>query len=90
MAERDYLVHDLLMRFCTNDKLVQIMGELRDLIDWAQVTIVSRRPDAYDITIHEHLQVLEAMRAQDVDGARTAIRSHLTGALARYTRGDGT
>jgi DNA-binding GntR family transcriptional regulator len=87
MAERDYTVHDLLMRFCTNDKLVQIMRELRDLIDWAQATIVSRRPDAYDITINEHLQVLEAMYARDVSRARTAIRDHLEGALARYTGG---
>lgn len=84
MVERDYTVHDLLLRFCTNDKLILIMSELRDLIDWAQGTIVSRQPDVYDITIPEHLHVLEAMRARDMEGARVAIRQHLQSALARY------
>ena len=85
MIERDYMVHDLLMRYRTNDKLIQLMGELRDLIDWAQTTMVSREPRAYDVTVHEHLHILDAMRERDVETARIAIREHLEGALARYT-----
>lgn len=90
LAERDYMVHDLLMRYCRNARLVAIMHDLRDLIDWAQATIVSRQPEAYDITVFEHMRIVEAMRARDVSRAREAVRAHLEGALARmqWQRGE--
>lgn len=83
MVERDYMVHDILMRFCRNKRLVTIMRDLRDLIDWAQATIVSRQPEAYDFTVHEHMHIVEAMRARDVVAARRVVRAHLEAALAR-------
>jgi len=83
LAKRDYMVHDLLMRYCRNARLVAIMRDLRDLIDWAQATIVSRQPEAYDVTVHEHMHIVEAMQARDVVEARRAIREHLERALAR-------
>jgi DNA-binding GntR family transcriptional regulator len=84
IAERDYMMHDLLMRFCRNLRLVAIMDDLRDLIDWAQATIVGRQPEAYDVTVYEHIGIVEAMRARDVATARQAVRVHLERALARY------
>lgn len=88
LAERDYQAHDLLMRHCSNAKLVEIMRDLRDLIDWAQATIVSRQPEAYEITVLEHLRIIEAMQARDVEAARQAVRKHLKGALKRACKQD--
>ena len=83
LAERDYMAHDLLMQYCRNARLVEIMRNLRDLIDWAQASIVARQPEAYDITVHEHMCIVKAMRARDVAAAREAVRAHLEGALRR-------
>lgn len=84
LVERDYMVHDLLMRYCSNARVVQIMHGLRDLIDWAQATIVTRNPAAYATTVHEHMRVIEAMLARDVQSAQHEIETHLQSALARY------
>ncbi len=84
LVERDYLVHDLLMRYCSNKKVIEIMRDLRVLIDWAQATIVSRNPAAYATTVLEHMRIVEAMLARDVPRAQYEIETHLYGALARY------
>lgn len=84
LVERDYMVHDLLMRHCSNAKVIEIMQGLRDLVDWAQATIVSRNPAAYATTVREHMRIVEAMLARDVRCAQHEIETHLQGALARY------
>lgn len=84
LVERDYMVHDLLMRHCSNAKVIEIMQGLRDLVDWAQATIVSRNPAAYATTVREHMRIVEAMLARDVQCAQHEIEMHLQGALARY------
>jgi len=84
LVERDYMVHDLLMRHCSNAKVIEIMQGLRDLVDWAQATIVSRNPAAYATTVREHMRIVEAMLARDVQCAQREIEMHLQGALARY------
>lgn len=83
LVERDYMVHDLLMRYCSNTKVVEIMLGLRDLVDWAQATIVSRNPAAYATTVREHMRIVEAMLARDVQAAQHEIETHLQSALAR-------
>ncbi len=84
LVTRDYMVHDLLMRYCSNAKVIEIMQGLRDLVDWAQATIVSRNPAVYATTVREHMRIVEAMLARDVQRAQHEIETHLHGALARY------
>lgn len=84
LEERDYTVHHLLMTHCSNAKVVEIMHGLRDLVDWAQATIVSKNPIAYATAVHEHIRIVEAMLARDVPRVQREIESHLQSALARY------
>jgi DNA-binding GntR family transcriptional regulator len=78
----DYLVHELVIRYCDNPKLIEIMEELRDLVDWARSMVV-RQSRSYDAAIYEHLQVLEALKIKDASGAVSAMRTHLRNSFER-------
>lgn len=83
MVEHDHILHDLIVQHCGNRKLIEIMRNLGDLSILARATLVSRRADAYEQALPEHIQIMEALRARDVDTARSTLRCHLENAFHR-------
>lgn len=82
----DNLVHDLVISYSDNQKLIQIMDELHDLIDWAR-SMVGRQPKSYDAAIYEHIQVLKALKKKDTQAAILAMRTHLKNSFERTRQG---
>jgi DNA-binding GntR family transcriptional regulator len=82
LVEHDSMIHDLIIRYCDNPKLVEMMQGLNDLIEWARNTVAERGPNSYIRALPEHLQILEALEARDPDAAQTALRTHLKNAFA--------
>ena len=81
LAQHDDRVHDLIVRYSDNPKLIQIVNDLHDLIAWARKTVVTRQPSTYERAVHEHLAILTALRDRDTEAAQAALRSHLKRAL---------
>lgn len=83
LIDVDYLVHQTVLNYCSNKRLIQIMQGLQDLIDWARKTIVEHLPAAYEVTFPEHIEIVEAILARDVDCAVKAMRKHLENSYER-------
>lgn len=83
MVEHDHLLHDLIVQYCGNARLIEIMRNLNDLNILARGTLVARRIDAYEQALPEHLQIMQALRRRDGAAARTALRCHLNNAFHR-------
>lgn len=83
LLEIDTQVHDLILRHCSNEILTRIMADLRDLILWAQRTVVRQRPQALYESLCEHITLAEALVARDVGRAREALERHLVGVFER-------
>lgn len=83
LIETDHLVHDVIIEYCDNPKLMEIMDGLTDLSLWAQATLVAHQPDSYEQALPEHLTIMEAIRRRDVAAAREALRAHLQNAFSR-------
>ncbi|GIV80321.1 GntR family transcriptional regulator [Litorilinea aerophila] len=83
LIERDHTLHDLIIEYCDNPKLQEIMRDLHDLNVWARATLVARHPDSYEQALPEHLEIMEALRARDVEAARQRLRTHLENAFRR-------
>jgi DNA-binding GntR family transcriptional regulator len=81
LAKHDDRVHDLIVRYCDNPKLIEIVNDLHDLIAWARKTIVTRQPSTYERAAPEHLAILAALRERNAEAAQAALRSHLKRAL---------
>lgn len=83
LAAHDSLVHDLVIKYSNNPKLIEIMSGLQDLIDWGHKTVAYYRQDAFEKALPEHLDILTALKARDVSAAQNAMRSHLRATLDR-------
>jgi DNA-binding GntR family transcriptional regulator len=81
LVEHDSRVHDLIIEYCDNPKLVEIMQGLNDLIEWARNTVVQRQPNSYVQAFPEHLKILESLEARNPAAAEKALREHLTNAF---------
>lgn len=81
LSSVDNIIHDLLVRYCGNARLIKIMDGLREHVRWGQQTIILREP--YTVTLPEHIRIAEAVCARDVKGAVEAMDSHLSNTLAR-------
>lgn len=83
LAAQDSIVHELVIKYSNNPKLIEIMTGLQDLIDWGHKTVANYRPDALERALPEHLEILTALKARDVNTAQNAMRTHLKGTLTR-------
>ncbi|HNW94668.1 MAG TPA: FCD domain-containing protein [Anaerolineaceae bacterium] len=82
-------MHQQLLKYCDNKKLVAIMEDIRGLIEWARGTPVGQ-PRSYDVAVREHMQILTYLKSNDREKAVQAMRSHLTSSCERtlgYWRG---
>jgi DNA-binding GntR family transcriptional regulator len=82
LKDVDYLLHDLVISYCDNNKLVNVMDELHDLIEWTR-SLVGRQPKSYSTAVYEHIEVLKAFKERDVESAVRAMRIHLKNSFER-------
>jgi DNA-binding GntR family transcriptional regulator len=75
-------VHNLVLKYCDNQKLVAMMDDLHDLIVWTR-GIVIQQPKSFDEAAREHIQIFENMKKRDQQGAVAAMRSHLLNSYER-------
>ena len=83
MIKHDADIHKLIIQYCDNPKLIQIMDNLRDLMDWASNTIVTNQPESYEIGFSEHKRILAALLERDAESAQLAMRDHLRNSSRR-------
>lgn len=83
LIEHDHVIHDVIVQYCGNSHLIEIMADLSDLIIWARAAIISHEPKAFEITLPEHLEIIDALVARDAEAAFTAVRRHLKNAYQR-------
>ena len=78
-----YEIHSRIVEAANNSLLTEFYGMIHDHIRRIRVYFLNR----FDVerlheTTHEHLRILEAVRAGDASGAEAAMREHLTNAFA--------
>lgn len=78
----DSVVHDLFRENCHNSRLIGVIQDLRDLLDWAQAIVVLQ-PTSFEDALPEHIAILEQARKRNIQAARDAMRTHLSNAFAR-------
>jgi DNA-binding GntR family transcriptional regulator len=83
MVEYDPMIHDVLIRYCDNDRLKEIVRDLHDLLDWARRTVSARRPETYEQAFPEHMKILDGLKARNVQLAQIALREHLQNSFKR-------
>ncbi|MFC1996153.1 GntR family transcriptional regulator [Chloroflexota bacterium] len=83
LADDDQVVHNLIIKYCNNPKLIEIMDGLQNLINWGHKTVEAYLPDAFEKALPEHFEILEALKARDLEAAQSAMRIHLKGTLDR-------
>ena len=77
LAECDNLIHDLIIGYSQNPLLIEIIGQLQDLITWAHQIVAKYRPGALVDALPEHMEILDALCSRDVAATKSAMRDHL-------------
>jgi DNA-binding GntR family transcriptional regulator len=82
LEQVDNLVHQIILDYCDNEKLVSTMDQLHDLVSWAR-RIVINQPKSYGEAAGEHIRILECLQSRQVQLAVQAMRSHLANSFER-------
>ena len=82
LVEVDNIVHQMILDYCDNKRLVSMMDDLHDLINWAR-GIVIHHPKSYDEAAYEHIQILQYVKSREKDLAVQAMRTHLMNSFER-------
>lgn len=77
LLKTDLLIHDLGIGHCGNQRLNNIMDDLRDMVRWSQQTIIRHLNEPYETTLPEHIRIIEAVCARNPGAAADAMRLHL-------------
>jgi DNA-binding GntR family transcriptional regulator len=78
----DNIVHQMVLDYCDNKRLVSMMDDLHDLINWAR-GIVIHHPKSYDEAAYEHIQILQYVKSREKDSAVQAMKTHLMNSFER-------
>lgn len=82
LGREDALFHDTLAQVAGNTVVLRVLETLRDLLH--DVRTISLPAAGLGRTVDEHEQIIEAVLAQDRNGARRAMRSHLEDVTRTY------
>jgi DNA-binding GntR family transcriptional regulator len=82
LEQVDNVVHQIILDYCDNEKLVAMMDQLHDLISWAR-RIVINQPKSFGEAAGEHIQILEHLKSRQVQLAVQAMRTHLANSFER-------
>lgn len=76
MAETDERYHDIIYNGTGNNRLVQILNNLREQMYRYRLEYI-KDADKRQILVVEHDNILKAIRGRHVAEAKTAIREHI-------------
>ena len=76
IAETDGSYHDLIYQGTGNDKLVQILNNLREQMYRYRLEYIKDR-DKRQILLLEHDHILKALRGRNIAEAKMAVREHI-------------
>jgi DNA-binding GntR family transcriptional regulator len=74
--EANYAIHEAYITLADNRWLAQTIGDLRKILRLARHQTL-HVPGRLQQSLREHLQVFEALKRRDCEGADAAMRSHL-------------
>jgi DNA-binding GntR family transcriptional regulator len=83
LVQHDPLIHDVIVTYCDNNRLKDLVRDLHSLLDWARRNVSLRRPETYEMAYPEHIQILEALQERNADKAQLALRTHLKNSFKR-------
>jgi len=78
----EFNIHQLLLRYCNNKKLVAVMEDIRGLIEWARGSPIGH-PRSYDVAVREHMEIFIHLKTKDRMKAVEALRTHLMNSCKR-------
>lgn len=76
MANLDEQFHDVVYRATGNQRLFQIINQLREQLYWYRLEYV-KSEEARNAVLKEHEEILETLRRMDVKGAKKAMKLHI-------------
>lgn len=88
VAVVDRCFHARLVRATGNEILCRLYDQLRDRQLRMGVAVMHAHPDRVAKNIVEHTQILQALRAGDVDASVEAVHRHVS-SVSRLLQGDG-
>jgi DNA-binding FadR family transcriptional regulator len=80
-AIKDSEFHGRLIQTTHNPLMILLLDSIQKMTAEVRV-LVGRQPHLFDRVMPTHIRIMEAVIAQDPDGARAAMREHLDIALA--------
>jgi DNA-binding GntR family transcriptional regulator len=83
LTENDFILHELIVQYSDNPKLIDFMQNLQDLVVLTRSSISARVPDSYEASMPEHLEIVYAIQARDGAAAEQALRCHLKNVYQR-------
>ncbi|MET9605093.1 GntR family transcriptional regulator [Streptomyces sp. NPDC006512] len=88
MMTADRCFHAEIVRHAGNQILSRLYDQLRDRQLRMGVALLHAHPDRVERTLAEHAEILDALRAGDVEAAAAAVRGHV-GRVEALVRGAG-
>lgn len=85
IAESDESYHELIYRATANDRLVQILNNLREQMYRYRLEYI-KDEDRRQILVVEHEHILRAIRRRDIVDAKNAVREHIDNQQLTITR----
>ena len=76
IAESDENYHELIYQATANDRLVQILNNLREQVYRYRLEYI-KDEDRRQILVVEHEHILRAVRRRDIADAKSAVREHI-------------
>lgn len=76
IAECDVDFHDVIYNATQNEKLIQILNNLREQMYRYRMEYI-KDPKSHKRLIEEHEEIIRTLKTADADGARKAIRIHI-------------
>lgn len=77
LLKHDAVVHELLAKYCSNERMRSMLTVMRDLNSWMRHTIIARIEQACEQALPEHMIILEAMKERNIQRVQTLLRNHL-------------
>ena len=84
LVREDARFHDALAQMAGNTVVVQVLSTLRAML--TDVRLVALPAAGFERTLSDHQRIVQAVLAQDRDGARQAMRDHLEEVTLTYLR----
>ncbi|MFC4455463.1 FadR/GntR family transcriptional regulator [Deinococcus sonorensis] len=84
LGREDARFHDVLAQEAGNTVVLRVLETLRDLL--SDVRAISLPAAGSSRTVDDHERIIQAVLAQDRDGARQAMRAHLDDVAQTYAR----